>query len=189
MKVGVLVLAAGRARRFGADKRLTRLPDGRRVIDALLDTLADSGLPLLVCIGRDDRELATHLAARQAPWVYCRRSGEGMGGTLAEGVGHVRDWDGLLVALADMPWIEAATYRAVARALSQADLCVPVFAGRRGHPVGFAARHYPELARLGGDTGARALLEKRAASVREVAVRDPAIHRDIDLPADLSAVD
>jgi molybdenum cofactor cytidylyltransferase len=112
-----------------------------------------------------------------------------MGGTLAEGVDHARDWDGLLVALADMPWIEAATYRAVAQGLSQADLCVPVFGGRRGHPVGFGAWHYGELGRLGGDTGARLLLEKHAASVREVAVPDPAIHRDIDLPADLSGGD
>jgi molybdenum cofactor cytidylyltransferase len=189
MKVGVLVLAAGRAVRFGADKRLARLPDGRQVIDALLDNLADSGLPVLVCIGSDDRELAAHLAARQVPSVPCRRSAEGMGGTLAEGVGHVRDWDGLLVALADMPWIEADTYRALAAALSSADLCVPVFGGRRGHPVGFGARHYDELGRLGGDTGARALLDQHATSVRELQVQDPAIHRDIDHPDDLSAAD
>ena len=41
MTAGVLVLAAGRARRFGSDKRLARLPDGRRSIDALLDRLEE----------------------------------------------------------------------------------------------------------------------------------------------------
>ena len=187
MTAGILLLAAGRAVRFGADKRLATLPDGRSIIDATLDNIHDSGLPCLVCLGEGDEALAQHLRLRKINYQRCGRAIEGIGGTLAEGVGHVQDWAGVLVALADMPWIASATYRAVAGQLSPDAIAVPVQAGRRGHPVGFGCSFYPELSVLGGDVGARGLLDVHAARVTEVRVPDAAIHRDIDVPADLSS--
>jgi molybdenum cofactor cytidylyltransferase len=182
---GVLLLAAGRAVRFGADKRLARLRDGRTVIGTTLDNIRGSGLPLLVCLAEGDDELARCMDEMDMPWLPCRRAGEGMGGTLAEGVLHIPDWDGVIVALADMPWIAPATYSAVAGQLAPRNIVAPVHGGRRGHPVGFGRQFYPALAALGGDTGARSVLALYAASVAELPVPDAAIHRDIDLPADL----
>lgn len=188
MTAGVLVLAAGRARRFGSDKRLARLPDGRLSVDALLDQLDTSGLPVLVCLGPQDGEIVTLLDARGFRHQVCERSGEGMGGTLAQGIMQVKSWNGVLVALADMPWIAGATYRAVADRLESGSICVPTFEGERGHPVGFGRKFFPELAMLGGDTGARSLLAKHPDKIREVPVEDAGIHRDIDTPADIETV-
>jgi molybdenum cofactor cytidylyltransferase len=185
VKICVLVLAAGRATRFGADKRLTTLPRGARVIDTVLEEIRQSGLPLLVCLGADDAALAQELQQRDIAVHRCIRASEGMGGTLAEGAAQLAAYDGMLIALADMPWIKAGTYAAVAAGLDQRNICVPSYRHKPGHPVGFSARYFPELMTLGGDAGARGLLEKYAAHVRDVPVNDAAIHRDIDLPADL----
>ncbi|HEY6130957.1 MAG TPA: nucleotidyltransferase family protein [Halioglobus sp.] len=186
MTAGILVLAAGRSVRFGADKRLAILPDGQCVIEATLANVRASDLPFLLCLGEGDEELVNRLEARDIPCQRCRRAGEGIGATLAEGVGHIPGWSGVLVALADMPWVGSTTYRAVANRLSASNIVVPVHDGRRGHPVGFGRAFYPELAALGGDAGARALLDVHAARVTAVKVADAAIHRDIDVPADLS---
>jgi molybdenum cofactor cytidylyltransferase len=185
VNICVLVLAAGRATRFGADKRLAVLPGGIRVIDTVLQEIKQSGLPFLVCLGADDAALAGELQQRDIAVHRCARATEGMGGTLAEGISQIAAYDGVLVSLSDMPWIKATTYAAVAAGLSAGEICVPRYELRSGHPVGFPARYFPELAALGGDSGARSLLEKYAISVHEVPVDDPAIHRDIDLPADL----
>jgi molybdenum cofactor cytidylyltransferase len=185
MTTGILVLAAGRAARFGADKRLATLPDGRCVIDTALANIRDSGLPFLVCLGEGDDELVHRLDELKISWRRCSRANEGMGGTLAEGIGHMPDWEGVLVALADMPWIAGATYRFIAEQLAAGNIVVPICDGRRGHPVGFGCEFYPELAALGGDSGARRLLDVHAARVTEVPVADAAIYRDIDVPADL----
>lgn len=185
MKVGVLALAAGRARRFGSDKRLARLPDGQYCIEAFLDQLAASELPLLVCLGPADSEVAELLSARGCPHVACRRAAEGMGGTLADGITHVPDWDGVLVALADMPWIAADTYRIVASQVAPGSICIPTYHGKRGHPVGFGSQFFELIAALTGDTGARDVVEKHSDLTRLVAVADPAIRRDVDVPGDL----
>ena len=186
MTVGVLVLAAGRARRFGADKRQALLPDGQRVIDATLANISASRLPVLVCVAADDDALIQRLAAQAVANQRCLRAGEGMGATLAEGIGHVQHWRGVLVALADMPWIVPATFCNVAEQLGDERIVVPVYNGQRGHPVGFARAFYPQLRALRGDAGARSVLIKNAADVVEATVPDPAILRDIDLPKDLS---
>lgn len=186
MNVGVIILAAGSATRFGSDKRVARLPDGRRVIDATLGSARASGLPLLVCLRAQDHRLAAELVAPGITCLQCRRADEGLGGTLAEAIGHAAAWDGALVALADMPWIEPATYRAVARSLTADTICQPVFGDAPGHPVGFGAAFFGELAALGGDAGGRALLQAHPDAVRAVAVEDPAVRRDVDSPADLA---
>jgi molybdenum cofactor cytidylyltransferase len=185
MTVGVLVLAAGRASRFGSDKRQALLPDGKRVIDALLQQVIASDLPLLVCLSEDDQRLAQNLDQQHISYCHCTRAPEGMGGTLAEGIGHLPPWNGVLVTLADMPWVKASTYRAITAQLRPEIICVPTWNGKRGHPVGFGARFFQELSQLGGDFGARLLLDKYAGKVYEVAVEDASILRDIDSPADL----
>lgn len=185
MTVGVLVLAAGRALRFGADKRQALLPDGRCVIDATLANISASGLPFLVCVAADDDELIHRLTEQAIACQRCTCAGEGMGATLAEGVGHVQHWTGVLVALADMPWIVPATFCNVAGQLGDARIVVPVYNDQRGHPVGFARAFYPQLRALRGDAGARSVLMNNPAAVAELVVADPMILRDIDVPQDL----
>ena len=185
MNVGALVLAAGRAERFGADKRLASLPGGQRVLDATLAALRASGLPVMVCLAAGDADIARDLHRMDIDFRHCERSAEGMGATLAEGVGHISTWQGLLVVLADMPWIDPRTYQAVAGRVAAGRIVVPVHNGRRGHPVGFGREYFPALATLRGDSGARRLLDLHAADVEEVPVSDAAIHRDIDTPSDL----
>src|SRR5947208_4959013 len=86
--------------------------------------------------------------------------------SLACGVQATPDADGWLVALADMPWIKPSTIRTLAAALTAgADIVAPSYNGERGHPVGFARRHYAALSALTGDEGARAIVQVNRATL------------------------
>jgi molybdenum cofactor cytidylyltransferase len=185
MTVGVLLLAGGRGERFGCDKRIAHLPNGKRVIDTTIAHVIDSELPLLVCLRKDDIELSDQLTSRGISTVLCHRSVEGMGGTLAEGVGHLPNWNGVVVALGDMTGISSDIYKKVAYQLSLNSIHVPVSRNGYGHPVGFGSSFFRELATLSGDVGARAILQKYRGEIVEVPVDDEEIYRDIDFPADL----
>ncbi|MFT4615358.1 MAG: molybdenum cofactor cytidylyltransferase [Bacteroidia bacterium] len=186
MKIGVLVLAAGRSTRFGSDKRIAALADGAQVLHTQLDQIAVARLPVHVCLHPDDDALAAQLLQRGTPCRRYEKAKEGMGGTLAQAIGHVEAWDGVLIALADMPWIQAGTYRSVAHLLGRERICVPTYSGKRGHPVGFCRQYYVELSEIAGQAGARKILAKYPDDVHEVEVDDPAIHWDIDVPADIT---
>nr|WP_241262924.1 nucleotidyltransferase family protein [Parahaliea mediterranea] len=179
------MLAAGSSRRFGGDKRFARLGGGDSVFEASIRAARASGLSLCVCLRPDDTRALELLARLGVDSCACADAARGMGHTLAQGIAAAADWDAALIALADMPWVLPATYRAVAAAAGPRRIVVPSRGGRRGHPVAFGAAFYPELARLEGDAGARRVLARHAGRVCELEVDDPGILRDVDRPADL----
>ncbi|WP_300455002.1 nucleotidyltransferase family protein [Accumulibacter sp.] len=183
--VGVL-LAGGRSTRFGADKLLQPLADGTPMALVAARRLI-AVCPHTVSVLRSEQSALHRLLRELAIDVRTDRACElGIGSSLACAVRASRDAAGWLVALADMPFVDEATVRAVAVALHEgAEIVAPVYGGRRGHPVGFSRRCFAALASLRGDTGARRLLDDEARSLMLIEVDDPGILCDIDRPSDL----
>jgi len=183
-----ILLAAGRGRRFdpaGArNKLLQTLPGGELVVTASARRLL-SCLPRVVAVvPPDDGGVGDVLRDLGCEVTVCPDADTGMGASLVHALRHALAADGWLVALGDMPFVAPATLAALRDAVVDgAGIAVPVHEGRRGNPVAFAAFHRDALLGLGGDQGARRLLQ--AYPVLEVAVPDAGILRDIDTPSDL----
>jgi molybdenum cofactor cytidylyltransferase len=80
--------------------------------------------------------------------------------------------DGLLLCLIDHPLISSALVHDLIEqfyAASCAQIVLPVYETRRGHPVIFPAALYEELLHAPADKGARAVVWAHAADVLEVA--------------------
>ena len=186
MKKQGILLAAGFSRRFGTNKLLHPLADGIPLALAAARRLRAALPAVLAVVNPDDPGLAELLERDGFPVAICPRAQDGMGASLAWAVGQTARADAWIVALADMPFIQPATIARVADAIEQpTTLAVPVFCGRRGHPVGFGRAHFEALIRLTGDDGGRAILRDHAEQVRWLACEDPGILTDIDTPADL----
>ncbi len=181
MNNGVLVLAAGVSRRFGSDKRRYLL-DGKPLLVHCLDAIAAAGLPPRVCIGPDDGDLVISLGATGVQFIECDQARRGMGATLAQGVARCDDWDGVLVALGDMPWVLPETFRTVSQSLLPGQIVQPVYENRPGQPVAFSAAFFDKLRGLDGDIGGRELLREHENQLLKTAVNDPGIHQDVDTP-------
>jgi molybdenum cofactor cytidylyltransferase len=190
MSITAILLAAGRAERFGSAKLhavLNAGPDAGVPIGVAACRHLRSAIPDVIAIVRpDDRALAAALEAEGARIVVAHRADDGMGASLASGMAAVLDASGYVVALADMPWIEASTISRVVQALANgASVAAPVYRGKRGHPVGFASTHRAELLALTGDEGARAILAAHRDALTLIDVEDPGVVRDVDTPEDL----
>ncbi len=184
-----LLLAAGHGRRFGGDKLLQPLADGTPVAVAAARALKAACADSIAVLRPEQDALAALLEAEGLRVVRCAAARSGMGYSLAAGVAASRDARGWLVALADMPCIRVATLQAVAELIGGgAALAAPSYAGRRGHPVGFAARWRDALLALEGDEGARAILEQSRFLLHVLETDDPGVLQDVDSPADLAAL-
>ena len=187
MTVGIL-LAAGAGTRFGGGKLLAPLHGRPLVLHALaaLQTAADD---VIAVVRPGDDALHAILRGAGAQVLVCPRAADGMGHSLACAARQVPAGCSVLVALGDMPAIQHDTMQRLRAALDAgAAVAVPVYRGRRGHPVGFAASFVPALTALDGDQGARALLLQHQAEVLEVPVDDAGIVTDIDTPAELAGL-
>ncbi len=78
--------------------------------------------------------------------------------------------DGLLLCLIDHPLISGALVNYLIEQFyeKRANIVLPVYEGRRGHPVIFAATLYDELLQAPADKGARAVVWAHAGEVLEV---------------------
>ena len=185
MIAGIL-LAAGSASRFGSQKLLVRLPDGRRIVEVSATNLIAACAGNVVAVTRRDAGLIAVLEACGCRVVINEHADQGMGTSIAAGVSATPDAGGWLIALGDMPSIRVGTVAAVADAVrGGARIAMPAMAGRRGHPVGFSAAYRARLQLLTGDSGAREILKADAAFVDEISVDDVGIFADIDTPGDL----
>lgn len=139
-----------------------------------------------VVVRPDDIALIKTISLPGVTIVPCATADKGMGASLACGVKAASQAQGWVIALGDMPFIQATTVRAVADQLrSGAVLVAPSHQGQRGHPVGFAAEFFPALSVLHGDSGAKSILEAQHACLQRIVLNDPGVLRDIDEPRDL----
>lgn len=183
-----ILLAAGRGRRFDPagvqNKLLQYLPSGEPVALHAARQLALDQNDLLVVVHSSAHTLRQLFESNGFVTTVCTDADEGMGYSLAHGVRESADANGWIVALADMPQVQASTIAALDAAIKGgADIAVPVHRRLRGNPVAFSRKHRDALLQLQGDRGARHLL--LTADVSEIAVDDAGIFFDIDLPHDL----
>ena len=181
-----ILLAAGQGKRFGANKLLHPLADGTPLALASAQQL-QAALPLSIAVVADSEgELAMQLKRLGLQVVANPHAMQGMGTSIACGVAASRTARGWVIALADMPWVPPGVIREVAAALVQgADIVAPTCQGRRGHPVGFAARHGAALQQLRGDAGARGIIAVHRASLQIIETAEQGVLLDIDVPASL----
>jgi molybdenum cofactor cytidylyltransferase len=181
-----LLLAAGSATRFGSDKLRHELPHG---VSIAVQSARHLKLEVarVVAVISPKSPLAQHLEAEGCEVVVCEKAAEGMGASLACAAKAAGEADGYLIALADMPFVRPTTIAAVRDALAAgAPLAAPYFRSRRGHPVAIAGRFRDQLLALGGDEGAKKLINSNEQKLVKIPVGDPGVIRDIDTPGDLA---
>jgi molybdenum cofactor cytidylyltransferase len=98
--------------------------------------------------------------------------------------------DGIIVFLVDHPLVNAALVGALVRQFYSSDraIVLPTFHGKRGHPVIFARRLYPELLSAPHETGARAVVWAHAAEVLDVPTEEEGVVLNLNDPETLRRV-
>jgi len=193
-RIAAIVLAAGRSLRMGADNKLLAPVKGtamiRRVLDAVLASRAD---PVLVVLGHDGGAVRAALTDLSVQFVENPDFRDGLSTSLRHGLKALGDdVDGAVICLGDMPRVEPGDIDALIAAFHPDDgkaVCVPVHGSKRGNPVLWARRFFPEMLELEGDAGAKQLIQRHAGLVAEVESVSDGVLFDIDTPDALTGAD
>lgn len=187
-RLGAAILAAGQSRRFGGTDKLTARLHGRMLGEHVVRTLGGHGLGMASVICSSDAHPCAPV------WRECgfdvavnldAERGMGTSVAIAARLAMEARCDKLLIALADMPMVPAAFYRALVRSADGPDCIVTSANGDiRMPPAVFGSDHFPALAQLHGDKGARDLLAQG-----ETYPCPPEWLVDIDTPETLAALE
>ncbi|HUD29183.1 MAG TPA: nucleotidyltransferase family protein [Novosphingobium sp.] len=180
-KLVAVVLAAGRATRFGSDK-LSALLDGEPLLFHAIRAARAAPVTKVLVVARPGLDTGDWPGA--PPVEIVRLVSTALSDTLKAGIAAAGEADGAFVFLGDMPRLPHGLAARLAAAIGPAYAAMPRHAGKPGHPVLFSARAFTDIATLTGDEGAGRLL-RRHGDVAFDECTDPAIHFDVDRPEDL----
>jgi molybdenum cofactor cytidylyltransferase len=192
-RIAALVMAAGESRRMGGCNKLLATIDGVPMVARAVDAaMAGVNGGVYVVTGHEHEQVIRALAGRGVQLVHNPRYAEGLSTSLASGLLALDDdIDGVLICLADMPKVTQAHIEKLVAAFDPLEgraICVPLWAGKRGHPVLWARRFFAEMGDIKGDVGARHLLGEYAELVCEIPVEDDGVLVDVDSPEALRAL-
>ncbi|MFT5595213.1 MAG: molybdenum cofactor cytidylyltransferase [Oceanicoccus sp.] len=185
---GILVLAAGKSSRFGSDKLLAKMSDGRPVIEHSLSPLQAIArkhqLTLCVITRADNQALIDYLTAKNILYTICPDAYLGMGHSISHGIKINQASKGWMVSLADMPAISLQIMEALMTNIikNPEDIARPSFLenGKKipSHPVYFPQKYGFELSQLTGDDGAKTIIKQQTL----LDIIDEACLIDVDTP-------
>lgn len=185
-KVGGIILAAGASRRMGQNKLLLPLPDGRTVIETVLDNALSAGLDDLVLIsGAERAAIEAAAAGRGVRTVHNPGYEQGQSTSMRQGLLALPTGHAALFILGDQPLIKGDIHARIVSLYreSGARIIAPRGReGRRGNPCLFAPELFGELLAVAGDQGGRPVLSAHAAEISFVDMDDDAVLLDIDTP-------
>jgi molybdenum cofactor cytidylyltransferase len=181
--ISAILLAAGLSMRMGTDK--LSLPWKKRmVLGESLHTLCRSAVgEVIVVVSEQTGKILREIEDGRVRIILNPAPEEGMGGSIREGVAAVHPGsEGILIALGDQPLLDPRTVNCLVRAFvpGRGRIVLPVYRGRRGHPVLFDRCYRDELLGLRGDMGGRSILERYSSRVIEIRTRSEAVIRDFD---------
>ena len=186
MKIGALVLAAGRASRFGSPKQLLEI-DGVTLLDRACLTALDAGCdPVLRVTGAHADQILSRTCPPGVETLHHALWEEGMGSSLAAGARRLVELssglDAIVVLLADQPLVTVDLLGPMFRMLRQQGISIVLsdHGDATGPPSLFAAPHFDELMALSGDQGAKAIASKHVSSIARIPFAEGAW--DVDSP-------
>ena len=181
--ISAILLAAGESNRMGRPKQL--LPFGQStIIEQAIDNLLNSAVSeCIVVLGYSAEEVIKTIANKPVKIAINPHYRQGMSTSIITGLNQIDSRaQAVMVALGDQPFIDSEPINSLMEAFiaNNKGIAIPVYQGKRGHPVIFNIKYKGELLRLRGDIGGREIIDRHPDDVLEVAVDCEGVCIDID---------
>jgi len=187
--LAAVILSGGASSRMGSPKAL--LPyQGRPFLEHLLEiTARPEIIARKVVLGADADSIAKAIPLKAHEIVINPNWEKGQLSSIQAAVRKLpAGTDGMLLCLIDHPLISSSLVTELIAQFykSKKPIVLPVYEGRRGHPVIFSASLYDELLRAPLETGARAVVWAHNEEVEEVRTNEEGCVLNLNDPETLN---
>lgn len=179
---------------MGAGRHKLLLPlDERPVLTHVIEaTLKSQAHPIIIVLGHQADQVRIHIAPYitdpNITLIENTHYLQGMSTSMRVGLqvlidnGYKNNIDSALILLGDQPLVTPQLIDALiaARQTSEKRIIVPLYDGKRGNPILFAASLFPELLEVTGDEGGRSVIERHRQNMTTIELGNAMTNYDVD---------
>ena len=186
--ISAIVLSAGSSHRMGTPKGLLNI--GKKTfLQHIVETLHSARiLDVAIVLGAEAEQIKKTLTWFDGKVVINENWQKGQLSSIISGLNAVesKDVHGAMICPVDHPAISQSLLVDLLQAFwkSKKSIVIPIYHGRRGHPVIFENTLFDELRNAPLDVGARAVVHDHPNDIFEMATDEGGVVLDIDTPSD-----
>ncbi len=182
-----IILAAGASTRMKKQKLLLHFK-GKTIIEKVIDNAMQTvNSNIVVVLGSHHEEIRKQIGNPSLQYVVNINFPEGMLSSVICGFRALPESaEAALIFLGDQPQVPSSISDKLIKAkkISKKGIIIPIFEGKRGHPVLIDTKYISEIENLDPQQGLRSLTNNNYTDILELECDSPEILRDIDTPED-----
>jgi molybdenum cofactor cytidylyltransferase len=191
-KISGLILSGGKSSRMGGiPKALCKINDKMTFLEKIVKTMKNAGLnDVFVVTGFHHSEIYEFcekgLISEISGVIENKEWKKGMLSSLQCFLkfAETSDYIGVVMNLVDFPLVDVNTYKKVIESAREDIIIIPKYRGKKGHPVFWGRKFWPQFFELSLDVGPREVNKKNPEAIKYVAVEDEGIILNINTPED-----
>ena len=177
----IVILAAGSSSRLGSPKQLINW-QGKPLLCHLAEQAIATNVPVTIILGANESLIRPTVETLPVAILSNPNWQEGMSRSIrlaAQGI----EANTMLLMVCDQPHVTTAHLHSLIEARCKGRIIASAYADTLGVPAVFDCSLFEELASLGGQQGAKALIQRHRDEVHSVPFPDGAV--DLDTPDDV----
>ncbi|MFC2061100.1 NTP transferase domain-containing protein [Elusimicrobiota bacterium] len=189
--ITAIILAAGESARMGSPKALLKIED-KNFIDIIREKLMEAGISdICLVLGAGAGDVKSNLNTDGLNIKINENWEKGQLSSLKTGLKGVSDQaNAVMMCLIDHPQVQLETIKKLIVGFmdTKADIVIPQYQERGGHPVIYNKTVFKALMEAPLDKGARVIAKDSQYNILKVDVDDPYIRQDIDTPEEYNQI-
>ena len=189
MKIAGLILAAGCSSRMGDENKLMMPFQGKPMLNHVVNASLNSNMTqTFVVVGHQSSEIKNLVQSDDIQCVENEQWETGMASSIVAGISQLKQFDGFLILLGDMPLVTPELINEIIFHGSADKIVIPIKDGLHGNPVFFGSKFRDELLTLYGDSGAKKVIQDNLSSMIKIEIQSNTIFKDYDTKESLESV-
>jgi molybdenum cofactor cytidylyltransferase len=189
MKIAGLILAAGGSSRMGDRNKLMMPFQGKPMLNHVVNASLNSNLTqTFVVVGHQSSEIKNLVQSDDIQCIENEQWETGMASSIVAGISQLKQFDGFLILLGDMPLVTPKLINEIIFHGSADKIVIPIKDGLHGNPVFFGSKFRDELLTLYGDIGAKKVIQDNLLSMIKIEIQSNTIFKDYDTKESLESV-
>jgi molybdenum cofactor cytidylyltransferase len=178
-----IILAAGESKRMGFPKMLLNFNGHTMLENVILNVTGSEIKNVMVVLGAESEHLTDLVKKFPVCCCFNENYKEGMLSSVKCGLRNLpSETETVMVFQGDQPFITPSVINMIIEEYrySEKGIVIPLYKGKRGHPILIGKKHLDKIELLDNNQGLRSLAYKVSYDVLEVETDDRGILRDFD---------